>query len=427
MRLRDSDSYEKALSILTSQGKFHISLGLERILRILELLGNPQIGLKVIHVAGTNGKGSTCAMLASVLTEAGWKTGLYTSPHLVDYTERVKISGQDISREDFSRLIFQIVNLIDENNIPATEFEILTALAFIYFEEQKVDYVVLETGLGGRLDATNVLESPLVSVITSIDIDHADRLGNEINQIAYEKAGIIKKDVPAITLADNNGLEVIKKIAAEKSAPLILADSSAYTAYLNPDLLSQKITFGDEEYELPLLGLWQVDNLSLVLETIEILKQNGIAISQEALKSGLKKVKWPARFQYIKEKNLVIDGAHNVSAAKSLRQSLDLYFPNQRRIWIYSSLDTKDFESIIKILFKNDDIVICTKSSSKNAVPPEIIKEKIKNINNSQEVYTANDVKEIIKILSVLTVNDYLIIVAGSLYTIGEMLTLISI
>ena len=158
--------YEKAVSELASQGKFYINLGLDRIKSILNLLGNPQDKVKVIHVAGTNGKGSTCAMLASVLTQAGYKTGLYTSPHLVDYTERIKVNGQDIPKDDFAEKIFEILELAEKNNIHLTEFEILTALAFEYFQEKKADIAILETGLGGRLDATNVVKKPLVSIIT---------------------------------------------------------------------------------------------------------------------------------------------------------------------------------------------------------------------------------------------------------------------
>ncbi|MFH0703022.1 MAG: folylpolyglutamate synthase/dihydrofolate synthase family protein [bacterium] len=410
--------YNKAISILTSQGKFHINLGLERINKLLELLNNPQDNLKVIHVAGTNGKGSTCAMLASILTEAGYKTALYTSPHLVEYTERIKINNKNISKRDFAQLTLEILELANKNNIPATEFEILTALAFVYFKENKADFVVLETGLGGRLDATNIVKNPLVSILTSIDIDHADRLGNTTDKIAQEKAGIIKNKVPVITLKYNNGLDIIKKISLENASPLILADNSNYK------LDFCKIITEKDEYELPLLGFWQLKNLALVLKTIEILNKTEILVPKEAVKSGLKKVSWQGRFQYIKEKNLILDGAHNPSAAKLLCESLDFYFPAKKRIWIYSSLNTKDFESMINILFRHDDIVIFTKSLSKNSVDPEILKEKFLLKNPLQRVYTSNNINKSIDLSSSLKENSSIVIIAGSLYTVGEFLSI---
>ena len=193
------NNYEKAVELLTSQGKFYINLGLERIALILDLLGNPQDKLKCIHVAGTNGKGSVCAMIAAVLETASIKTGLYTSPHIFEYTERIKINGSEISKEDFANYIFDICEIADKNSIHLTEFEILTAVMFKYFADNNVEVVVLETGLGGRFDATNVIKSNLCSIITHIDLDHTERLGNTRSEIAFEKAGIIKPDCPVIT------------------------------------------------------------------------------------------------------------------------------------------------------------------------------------------------------------------------------------
>ena len=201
--------YNKAINTLTSQGKFYINLGLERIEQILNLLNNPQDNLKCIHVAGTNGKGSVCAIIATVLQNNGTKVGLYTSPHIFEYTERIKINNVEISKEDFAKYVSRVCEIADN----LTEFEILTAAAFKYFYDKKVDYVVLETGLGGRYDATNVCEDTL-SIITSISLDHTDRLGNTYEQIAYEKAGIIKENSTVITATYNNGFETIKQVAS---------------------------------------------------------------------------------------------------------------------------------------------------------------------------------------------------------------------
>lgn len=408
--------YKEAVQTLTSKEKFHISLGIDRVCQILDLLGNPQDCLNVIHVAGTNGKGSTCAMLESVLRAEGYKTGLYTSPHLINYTERVKINGKEISENDFARLINQINDLLKIHQIPATEFEILTVMAFVFFKEQKTDVVILETGLGGRLDATNVVKNPLLSIITSIDIDHVDRLGNTIEQIAFEKSGIIKQNKPIVTFKNNKGKDVIKKTAQNNNSDLYFADSSKYRT-------DKSLIYTEKDsYELPLLGLWQLENLSLVLKSIEVLNRNKFNVSEQSVKAGLKDVCWQGRMQYLKEKNILLDGAHNISGAKFLRESLDFYFPDKKRIWIYSSLCTKDYDSIVKVLFNPDDTVILTKSCSNSAVNPEELKNIITKNNLCNKIYTINNLEESINLSLSLLSENFIIIIAGSLYTVGEAL-----
>lgn len=397
--------FEKAIQILTSQGKFYINLGLDRVKKLLEFYDNPQDKIKCIHVAGTNGKGSTCAMLASVLTQAGYKTGLYTSPHLVDYTERVKINGKDISKEEFADLIFNIINTAEKNNIHATEFEILTVLAFICFERDAVDFAVIETGLGGRLDATNVVKNPLISIITTIDLDHVDRLGDTIEKIAFEKAGIIKQNIPVITSKDNKGLEVIKEKAFESCSDLILADDI------------------NTSYDVNLQGLWQKKNLSLVIKAIDIIRQQRITIPETAVKEGLKNVLWSARFQYIKEMNMILDGAHNSNAAKALRESLDTYYPDKERIWLYSSISTKNYEEVMKILFKNGDTIIFTQSISDAAVSPEMLKAKLIQKHMSCKIYITKSTKEAVNVYRKLITNQNIGIMAGSLYSAGDFLS----
>lgn len=414
-------NYQKAIEIITSQEKFHIKLGLERVSDLLRLLGNPQKQLNVIHVAGTNGKGSTCVMLASVLEKSGYKTGLYTSPHLIEYTERLKINGMAIEKEDFARILFKIIDISTQHNIPVTEFEILTVMAFEFFKEQNVDFVILETGLGGRLDATNVVKEPVLTIITSIDFDHIDRLGNTIEKIAYEKSGIIKKNIPVITLKNNNGVDVIKNAASTKSSELFLADKlnlkeNEFNTYV----------LNNQMYTIPLLGKWQGENLALVLKAVEILRNKEINIPESALTNGLNNVKWPGRFQYLKDKNIILDGAHNLSAARLLRESLDEYFPDQKRIWIYSSLSTKDYNSIIQALFKGDDLVITTKSHSLSAVSPAILKESILKQNNVSAIYEEEKLDCAINLAKSIKISDRLIIIAGSLYTVGEALSFIN-
>ncbi len=323
--------YKESVKLLKSSGKFQINLGLERIANILDILGNPQDKLKCIHVAGTNGKGSVCAIISTVLKEAGYKVGLYTSPHIFEYIERIKISGCDISKEDFASYTSFICKKADENKIDLTEFEILTAVMFKYFADNNVDYVVLETGLGGRFDATNVIKSNLCSIITHIDYDHTERLGNTLSQIAYEKAGIIKQDCPVFV---SEGYEVFRDTADEKDSLFVIVSPTE-----NPENLS-------------LRGLHQRENLSLALAAVRFLFPN---ISEEIIQRALGKVKNPYRFEYFEDKNMIIDAAHNPNGIAALRQNLDYYYPNMKRRFVFGCLNYKDYKGMMKELFRDGD------------------------------------------------------------------------
>ena len=398
-------NYEQAKELLTSQGKFYINLGLERIQAILKLIGNPQDKIKIIHVAGTNGKGSVSSILANILKCAGYKTGLYTSPHLVEYTERIKINNIDISKKDFAAYIEKICTIAEKKNIHLTEFEILTAIAFKYFADNKVKIAVIETGLGGRFDATNVCKKPILSIITSISLDHTDRLGNTIEKIAFEKAGIIKPKSTIITEISNKGFKVIKIAAEEKKAKLIVATNYVNMNYENGN---NYVSIEDIKCEFPLLGLYQKANLSIVLQAVEFLK-----IKTEAIIEGLKTAKWPARLEYIKDKNLLIDGAHNPDAAKELKKSLDYYFNNQKRIFLYSTLNTKNYKEIAKILFNEDDEIYFYEFNNKNAISFEEYRNNNPQIKNIQQ-FRRNQLKEFLQ-------KPELKIITGSLYMIGEL------
>lgn len=380
-------NYDDTVKILTSSGKFHIKLGLERITKILELLDNPQDNLKCIHVAGTNGKGSVCAITASILKEAGIKTGLYSSPHIFKYTERIKINNTDIPDEIFSKYVEEICKLADENNINLTEFEILTAVMFKYFYDEKVEVVVLETGLGGRFDATNVIKTNLCSIITHIDLDHTDRLGDTKDKIAFEKAGIIKPNCPVIT---SEGYEVIKDKADECNSLFIMV--SPY----------------EDISDLALKGTCQQENLSLALAAIRHLFPD---ISQEIIIKGLKNVQHPCRFQFIKEKMLLIDGAHNPNGISALKESLDKYFPDKKRRFIFGCLKTKDYPKMIKILFdKNDEIYFYHFNNTNSAAFEEL--QKVCEYKAKPFVsFDKFDIKE-----------DTLTIVCGSFYMMNEIL-----
>ena len=325
-------NYEEAIKKLTSAGMFYTDLKLDRITSTLQALGNPQDSLKCIHVAGTNGKGSTCSMLESVLREAGYKTGLYTSPHIFEYTERIKINGKNISQEDFADL-FEEVNSC---GIHLTEFETLTAMMFLYFQRNNVEIVILETGMGGRFDATNVIKENLCAIITQIDLDHTDRLGKTKDEIAIEKAGIIKKNCPTIT---SMGYEEIRDRADELDSMLIFTSPFAQQDFVEA---------------LALKGLHQVENLALVLTALNLLFKE---IDENTIKKGLMKVKNPCRFEYFPEKNLIVDASHNPNGITALRENLDYYFPNSKRRFVFGCLKNKDYQKMMNILFNEDDEV----------------------------------------------------------------------
>jgi len=335
-------NYQNTINKLTSKEVFHIDLSLDRITLALNKLGNPQENLKCIHVAGTNGKGSVCAMLESILREAGYKTGLYTSPHIYEYTERIKICGENISKQDFTELFNEISSL----NIQLTEFEILTAMMFLYFERNNVDIVILETGLGGRFDATNVIKKNLCSIITHIDLDHTEKLGKTKDEIAFEKAGIIKPNCPIIT---SMGYEAIRDKADELDSMLLFTSPFVQQEFVEA---------------LSLKGLHQVENLALVITAINYLFKD---IDENVIKNGLKKVKHPCRFEYIKEKNLIIDGSHNPNGIRALKENLDYYFPNQPRRFVFGCLKNKNYIEMMNILFEDNDEVYLNEFNHPNA------------------------------------------------------------
>lgn len=390
--------YNETVELLQSQGKFYINLGLERIEAALKKLGNPQDNMKVIHIAGTNGKGSVSSTLANILKYAGYKVGLYTSPHLVEYTERIKINNNEILKDDFAKYVSKVCAIADN----LTEFEILTAAAFKYFSDKKVDYVVLETGLGGRYDATNICKNSL-AIITSISLDHTDRLGDTYEKIAYEKAGIIKENSTVITATYNNGFKTIEQIAKEKKANLVPVNYEIEMIYENS--INHAI-IDETKYEFPLLGLYQKQNLALVLEACRVLK-----INSEAIKQGLKTAKWPARLEYIKEKNILIDGAHNPDSAQELKKSIEYYFKNEKKIFIYSTIDTKDYKAIADILFTPEDEIYYLEFNHKNAVSFEQYRKDVPQLN----IKKVEDLEELLK-------RSELKIITGSLYMVGEIL-----
>lgn len=394
--------YEKIEMLLTSQKKFHISLGLSRILKILKLLGNPQKNLKIIQIAGTNGKGSTCRLLAEILTKSGYKTGVFTSPHIYEYSERIKIGKKQIENGVFFDYLTNIDFLAHKNKIELTEFELLTAVAFQYFNDQNVEIALFETGLGGRFDATNVCDENLFSIITSISKDHTERLGKTIKKIAFEKAGIIKKNCPVLINKTNKGRKTIEEIAKKLDTKVFYPTSRIKIIFENG--INYAI-INNKKFEFSLLGLYQKENLKLVIEACKLLQDKGFNISEHAFEEGLKSVKWPCRFEWHKEKNMVIDGAHNPSGTKLLRESLEYYFPNKNFIWIYGTLKNKDYVTNMQNLFKKNEQIFYFEFDERCLKFEDFIKiyphgKNLKNIENIKNIHK----------------NNSIIIIAGSLY-----------
>lgn len=336
--------------------RFGIDLGLDRILVLLERLGNPHRRVPVVHVAGTNGKGSVCAYLSAVLTAAGYRVGRYTSPHLVDWRERITLGEQPIATETLLAALHQVEAVIAPDQPMPTQFEVLTAAAWCIFAEAAVEVAVVEVGLGGRLDATNVCDRPLVTVITALSREHWQRLGPTLADIAREKAGILKAGCPAIVgqLPDEAAEVVRQRIEALQCpaqwitpAELISNRTEPY-----PWAIAQGVA-----YPLPLLGEVQLNNSALAIATLRTLQQQGWSITEEAIQQGMAQTQWPGRLQWAdwQGMKLLIDGAHNTAAATALRHYLDQSFPAQPIHWLMGMLSTKDHRDIFAALLKPGD------------------------------------------------------------------------
>lgn len=383
-------TYEESLKYLDWLAIFGIKEGLERTKNLMAKLNEPQNCYDTIHVAGTNGKGSVCAMLTEILQQDGRNVGLFTSPHLESYCERISVNGENISEKDFAAQIERVKNC----NVDATHFETLTAAAFDYFKRRQVDIAVIEVGLGGALDSTNVI-TPKVAVITNIALDHENVLG-DLKNIARNKAGIIKPNVPTVTGATDEALKIIREVAKKNNSPLYEVTTPI-------------------DVKINLRGEYQKFNAAIALKTAKVL-----GIDDEKILAGFERVKWAGRFEIFDTKfgKIIIDGAHNPNGATALRQSLDKYFPTGKRTFIFGALADKNFDEMIKILFRADDFVIVTPPNSKRAAKVEILCEKltsygIKNIG----------VENLLDALKKFLHSDSLKIAAGSLYLIGDVRT----
>lgn len=403
--------------------QFSIHLGLERIKNLLKRLGNPQLNVPIIHVAGTNGKGSVCAYLSSILSQAGYRVGRYISPHLVDWTERLSINQQPIAQSDFLQVLQQVENAILPDEVPPTLFEIVTVAAWVYFAQQKVDIAVMEVGLGGRLDATNVCDHPLVSVITSIGLDHQEYLGSTIAEIAFEKAGIIKPNCPVVVgILPPDAQQVIQQRATELNAPVTWVKPAVW---VKQNGMQQTANYQGLEYPLPLLGNIQLINSAIAIATSQILHQKGWQISENALIQGIEKAQWPGRLQWItwKQHRLLIDGAHNPAAAMALRQYVDSLEVSSI-CWVMGMLSTKDHTNIFKALLRPGDQLYLVPIPNHPYTDPQqlatLAKSLCPDLNHCQTYPTL-----ILALDTAIQDKNTLPILCGSLYLLGDFFQLL--
>ena len=383
-------TYSDAIGFLSRIQVFGQQLGLETMRSLLRQMGDPQQSLRFLHIAGTNGKGSVAAMSQAVLTAAGYRTGLYTSPHLVSFCERIQIDGQLIPETDVARLVEQLQPLLEraQPRYP-TLFEVVTAIALQYFREQRVDVVVWETGLGGRLDATNVV-TPLVSVITNIAFDHQQYLGDTLAKIAAEKAGIIKPGVPVVTAAEGEALDVIRRVCAEQNAPLTV------------------VTAG--ENRTPLVGRHQAINCAVAEAA---LRASSLKITDEQMRTGFLRTRWPGRFEIVRCKPLtILDGAHNPHGAEALAATLREQFGGRKLTLILGVLRDKDYPTVCRILAPLAARILCVPVASERTAPAEEIAVACRPVvaevcRNVAEAYAKSGDADVV-------------VITGSLFLVGE-------
>ena len=410
-------------------------LNLQRMECLLNLLGNPHQNLKVIHIAGTKGKGSTAAIIASILKAANLKVGLYTSPHLVNACERIKIGEKSIEEKEFARLAFQIKSSIESSNYPLspTFFEVYTAIAFLYFFYKKVNLAVLEVGLGGRLDATNIITHPLVSIITQISFDHIRELGNDLTSIAREKSGIIKEGSKVITSPQKEeALSVIEETCERKRAYLYKVGKEIKFKGIKSNLKGESFQVKTERrfypyLFIPLLGKHQLINASTAIGAIDLLRDYGIFVPRKAIIEGIRRVRWPGRIQILFRNPLfIVDCAHNTASAQALADFLREISQARKIILIMGVSKDKDVEGMGKILSSLMDEIVLTKVNNPRAMEPEEIKKRIKNSSPCKIVIKNKVSDALLYALSSVECKDT-ICVTGSVYLAGDVLRLFSL
>ncbi len=423
-------NYQETLAFIHGAEKFGSKLDLDRITILMRELGNPQNQLHFIHLAGTNGKGSTAASLSTIITQAGYRTGLYTSPFIYDFNERIQVNNQNIDNDDLAKVVTQVKKVIDNPqsfiyDTGVTEFEIITAAAFLYFQQQQCEVVILEVGLGGRFDATNIIKTPWLSIITSLSLDHTQLLGKTIDKIAFEKAGIIKENGQTLVypFQDEKALVVLKSAAADRHNHLTLIDAS--TLKINSTTWSgSQFTYQEETYQLSLPGEYQIYNALVVIEAIKLLNQSHyLKISFSQLKKSLAQVYWPGRLEILGQKPLfIVDGSHNADGMLSFVTALSkLASAKQRKIVIFSMLADKDITSTLKLLSQVADVIIFTQINNPRAATTTQLYSLAQELHLNQPLYQCPENQAAVKKALSLAQNEDLVCAVGSLYMIGDI------
>ncbi|MGD9393861.1 MAG: folylpolyglutamate synthase/dihydrofolate synthase family protein [Dehalococcoidia bacterium] len=401
---------------------------LRRVYELLSLLGDPQKKAGSVHITGTNGKGSVAIMIASALTAVGYPTGLYTSPHLHSWRERIRVDGEMISEAELAQIVTELRPHVEAVNKRATygeltTFELLTGMAFAYFGQKGVKFQVLEVGMGGKFDATSVI-TPLVAVLTTIGLDHTDVLGDTIAEIAAEKCGIIK---PAITVVTSpqppEAAEVIAKTCAERKAKLLVVGKDVSWQALESGLDGQRFEVkgrqGNYKLSIPILGEHQLQNAATAVAALEVLAERGFDITAESIARGLAKIEWPGRFQVLRrDPPLVVDGAHNIDAARSLKKALKEYFDFNKAILVMGASDDKNIKGVIAELLPLFDRVIVTRSRHPRAMAPAPLAAEFAR--HGVKARIAEDVPAALSQALSLAGEKDLVCLAGSLFIVGE-------
>ena len=422
-------TYQETLDKIHSFQKYGSRLGLERMTRLMELLGNPQERMNVIHVAGTNGKGSVCRYLYSVLQENNYKTGLYISPFLERFTERIEFNGLEIPEEDLARctewVLEKVDQLISEGMDSPTEFELITAIAFHYFSEQEMDFLVLEVGLGGVGDSTNVMSKPAVSVITSISFDHMEYLGDTLEKIAVQKAGIIKPGVPVVHhVKDETAASAIVRIAEEKGAPLYRTTAVAYEIR---EMKDSGYTFDTviqgtpyEGLSISMMGLHQIENAICALTVLEVLKKEGkVILDKQKTYLGFQNTKHNGRFEIMgTHPYIIIDGAHNEAGAEALAIAVKNHFTGKKILMVMGILADKKIDKLVEIFGNIADEFVATEPDSPRRLAASVLCEKLQIA--GKQCIAVPDPEEACGYVAGLRQYD-VILFAGSLYLIGKV------
>ena len=413
-----------------SPDKFNLS----RMYVVMSLLGNPQLNYDVVHVAGTKGKGSICAMTASIMREAGYKVGFYSSPHMIDFRERIKVNDNEISKQSLINYVMKLRHIFITVDQLST-FEIITAIAFKYFADQQVDIAIIEVGMGGRLDATNVVE-PIVSIISPISHDHMNILGDTIAKIAREKAGIIKKSVPVIISPQKESAKEEIKIIANRKGSFIIDVSENYTfEQINYSLekqsfvIKEKLIYPSDTcnpiYEIPLLGDHQINNAITAFACILRLRKLGYEINENALKNGFSKVEWPGRFEVVCKKPLIIvDGAHNRDSFRKLRNTIKKYLAGKKVILIFGASEDKEVKLMIKIIKPYIEHFIFTKSEHPRALGLGELEKFASSLDLDN--YSIRDIGSIVPLILRKSDQKNTYIASGSIFIAGAIKQLLT-